>query len=380
MELPVNRNNSSANQSLVRTANSRRTVQAFAREVTMTKEQRMRSSETIKTTAGVLRDIITIIMALAFTGSIAAFLTSNGSTPVDLGKISPTRILIFVCIITTIVRFYHGNVSYLNNTYSVADAEAGIRRYRYKLACDFLFFFIQSVIFCALAVYQPRVRDFYVLFILLLLVDALWCLVNVWFSRVTFREFEAAKAQEHLRSQINWMLANVVAAGLLFVPMISRWAATPEEVEKIVPYLSGVILVNAVVDYWSNRRLYFPGAAARHRRRRAFVAARFTSALTSHGFDPALRKLIESAHDVARSKHFMVRSAHEEESFGKALAKPEDFVLRDLEEVADSDLFIAVLDHSVSPGTMIEIGWASVCCTNTSSFWFRRVTRTRITL
>jgi len=313
----------------------------------------------VEATAGVLRDILTILLALAFTASVTAFFTKDGFVPVATSDLTIGRLLLFLCVLPTIIRFYHGNVSYLNTTYSVSDSEGRLRHYGGKLAIDFMVFLIQAMVFSALALYQTRTRDFFVLFTALFLVDALWCLINVWFSSWTFREFEGTRAHQHLRSQVNWMLANSIAAVLIAIPMALQWEGGDPALEKWVPYFFGVITLNAAIDYWQNRRLYFPPGTLRRRRRIAFVGARFTSAIGATGFDPNLKRLIVAVHEVARSQELAVLSAHEEESFGDELAKPDVLVRRDLEQLAESDVFIALWDTELSPGLLIELGWAS---------------------
>ena len=313
----------------------------------------------VEATAGVLRDILTILLALAFTGSVAAFLTTDGFVPVDTSDLSTGRLLVFLCVLPTIIRFYHGNVSYLNATYSVSDSEAGLRHYGGKLAVDFMVFLIQAMVFSALALYQSRTHDFFVLFVALFLVDAVWCLINVWFSAWTFRDFEGPRAHQHFRSQMNWMLANSIAAVLIAVPLILRSKGGDPALAEWIPYFFAVVTLNAAIDYWQNRRLYFPPGTIKRTRKVAFVGARFTSAIGPTGFDPHLRRLIDATHEVARSRQLNVLSAHEEEAFGAALAKPDVLVRRDLEQLAESDVFIALWDTEPSPGLLIELGWAS---------------------
>lgn len=54
-----------------------------------------------------------------------------------------------------------------------------------------------------------------------------------------------------------------------------------------------------------------------------------------------------------------VYNAHRREAWGKAFLTAPECVLRDYNEIAESDLFIAFPGDPASPGTHIEIGWAS---------------------
>ncbi|MFC1905028.1 hypothetical protein ACFLXT_04650 [Chloroflexota bacterium] len=83
----------------------------------------------IKKTANILREIITIIMAIAFTTAIVMFMTNGTNIPKEFSKFELTSIFAFVCLITAIIRFFHGNVSYISRTYDLPDYEAVARKY-----------------------------------------------------------------------------------------------------------------------------------------------------------------------------------------------------------------------------------------------------------
>ena len=66
----------------------------------------------VSRTATILQDIIAIIMGLAFTTAVVVFMTKD-NVPLAVSNINIESVLIFVCVISTIVRFFHGNMSYL---------------------------------------------------------------------------------------------------------------------------------------------------------------------------------------------------------------------------------------------------------------------------
>jgi len=59
------------------------------------------------------------------------------------------------------------------------------------------------------------------------------------------------------------------------------------------------------------------------------------------------------------SKGFLVHNAHQREAWGKALMTPEQCTEIDFNEIASCDYFVGLPGHPPSPGTHIEIGWAS---------------------
>jgi len=312
----------------------------------------------IRSTAYVLRKLITIIMALAFTQTIASFLSADTSGPIRLSVFGTPRGFAFIGAITAVVRFFHGNISYLTRTYDLTDHEARARRYNIKLAVDFLFIFLQSVLFCVLAWYQRYTLEFYGLFTILFFLDALWFLVIIQFSASTFKAFETGVAEEHVRSLTNWMVVNGIT-GIVMLVLVFRSVIQKAPLEPSVPLLFSIIMLNTAIDYILNRRLYFPLGARHPGKPIAFVAGRFSSALQDGTFDPVLRRTLEHVHDVVQAEDYTLHSAHLAEDFGARLMLPHRFVQRDISQVAECDIFLAVLDTPASVGTCIEIGWAT---------------------
>ncbi|MCP1191408.1 nucleoside 2-deoxyribosyltransferase [Priestia flexa] len=59
------------------------------------------------------------------------------------------------------------------------------------------------------------------------------------------------------------------------------------------------------------------------------------------------------------TKGFSVHNAHKRESWGKDFMTPEECTEIDFKEISTCDLFVAFPGSPASPGTHIEIGWAS---------------------
>lgn len=63
--------------------------------------------------------------------------------------------------------------------------------------------------------------------------------------------------------------------------------------------------------------------------------------------------------DFFESKGISVHNAHKREKWGKDFMPPEECTEIDFKEISNCDLFVAFPGHPASPGTHIEIGWAS---------------------
>ena len=75
---------------------------------------------------------------------------------------------------------------------------------------------------------------------------------------------------------------------------------------------------------------------------RAFERARF-EALINH----------------LEARGYAVFNAHKRESWGASMMTPEECTRIDYENIRDCDLFVAFPGYPASPGTHIELGWAS---------------------
>jgi len=301
----------------------------------------------LRNTANIIQEILMIVMAIAFTTAIIIFLSDGTNAPREFGKITLESIFAFACVITAIVRFFHGNINYMSSTYNVPDYVAIHRKYNIRLMLDFVFLFIQAFIFCCLALYQPMSFEFYSLFAALFFIDAVWFFIIRGFSGVT-----GYRAPDE-PALVNWSVTNFITALCLVLILFvlsekSHW-------------LFVAIMVNTVIDYKLNwKLLYFPTPEVK-KRGTVFVAARFTTALQSDGnFDGELKKKIEAVHEAVTERGMTVISSHIAEKFGEEKSEAVDFVERDVKDISECNLFILLLDEIISGGAFTELGWASL--------------------
>lgn len=91
-----------------------------------------------------------------------------------------------------------------------------------------------------------------------------------------------------------------------------------------------------------------------------FVAAPFGSKMEANGaFEVGYRRSLEKLHhDIEAAGHSIFASQRNEE-WGNSPLSPETYVPVDYQELASSDVIIAVLGANPSLGVCIELGWAS---------------------
>ena len=96
-------------------------------------------------------------------------------------------------------------------------------------------------------------------------------------------------------------------------------------------------------------------------RRLAFLAGPFKAIVDAEtgvirAFD---RDRYEALINHLETCGYTVHNAHRRESWGAHFLSPEECTRLDYEHIRDCDLFVAFPGHPASPGTHIEIGWAS---------------------
>lgn len=75
--------------------------------------------------------------------------------------------------------------------------------------------------------------------------------------------------------------------------------------------------------------------------------------------DPAFQRRYARVNDHFRGHGWRVLNAHEEEGWGAAMVRAADCTGRDLRWMRECDVFVAFPGDPASPGTHVEIGWAS---------------------
>ena len=94
---------------------------------------------------------------------------------------------------------------------------------------------------------------------------------------------------------------------------------------------------------------------------RIFLAGPFKALVdpATGAMRPADRGRIESVIDALEAAGHEVRNAHRREGWGAQFLTPEECTRLDFEDIRDCDVFVAFPGAPASPGTHVEIGWAS---------------------
>ncbi len=309
-----------------------------------------REIERLEYSMHLLKDIIIIIVGLAFTNTIYWFIIDVETETVRPSFEIMQYALLFI-VITTLIRFYHGNVRHLSEDYSririIEEKRTGP-----ELALDFFFIFFQSVIFVFMGFYYLiNLNRIYDLFMFLFVIDILWFLM-----------LAMASAKFQLKfAEIKWTIVNLITVFVLF---FLRDLALSDPSIVGTRILLFTIIGNMLLDYGINWKFYFPRVATG--RLTIFLAAPFTHKLISDknsetGFiiEEDFSNILKDIIKEMRSKQYIVKNAFEREDWGRKKCNAREMVENDYNDIIAADVLIIYLDGDPSYGIFIELGWAT---------------------
>lgn len=95
--------------------------------------------------------------------------------------------------------------------------------------------------------------------------------------------------------------------------------------------------------------------------RSVYIAAPFKASLDSGSgeLEASLRRRLMKLITFFTERGFSVHNAHQREDWGRNLMSREECTRTDFEEIKACAWFVALPGYPASPGTHIEIGWAS---------------------
>ncbi|MBI2862268.1 MAG: hypothetical protein HYX89_05570 [Chloroflexi bacterium] len=300
------------------------------------------SARNLERSMRLLTEIITILAGLAFAIAPTQFLVEPQTFTVrPLVDISGVEVWLFVVVMTTLIRFYHGNLRHLTENYS-AETLTRRRTQSGQLFIDFMFLFIQSVLLVAISFFERTPDYLYWAFISLFAIDVVWFLLLGLATRSLSLSY----------AQTRWLLANIVTTIVL---LLMANVILNIEVGKLV--FSAVILTNCAVDYYLNWNFYFPRIF--NEPMVVFFAAPLTNKILSGTIDPAFRAELESLIEAVKGLGFNVLNSHVREKWGHATPLPRELAAKAYADLLASDVVVAYIDETPSFGTHLEVGWAS---------------------
>lgn len=207
--------------------------------------ERERAAKELEQSMNTVKEIITIIMALAFTNTIIQFFVTTDAnsmyTGKDISDFDRTNVWILFLIITTIIRFHHGNSLHLNKKYSKNEL-ISTNMPNFSPALCLIFFFSEGFIFALMSVYQSKFEYLFWMFVVLFLIDFLL------FSCMGLN----ARILVVSDAETRWAAINCATT----ISLLILWAC--RDWISFTYAVLVLITINLLVDYISNWKYYFP--------------------------------------------------------------------------------------------------------------------------
>ncbi|MCP3161808.1 hypothetical protein [Myxococcus qinghaiensis] len=191
-----------------------------------------------------LQRLYTVAISLAVTESLRRVITDPSGM---VARPETQQVLMFLCLISTVVPFYHGANRYLDATYVTGERTAKDA----ALMIDFLFLFIEGLAFFGLALLINRPEPFFTTLAALLIFDAIWIGVT---------NLTAKSAADKMLDYRSWATINILAAFLIAMLTWSNvidplfWKATAAR--DVI--LTLIVILRTIYDYHKVWNFYFP--------------------------------------------------------------------------------------------------------------------------
>lgn len=195
-----------------------------------------------------LQLLYTVVVSLAVTDMLQRVLAiPSGISIPDLSAIGLAQWLMMVSFLFTVVPFYHGASRYLDATYITGERKAQ----RAALLIDFVFLFIEGILFFVLAEFVGDQQAFYSALALLLLLDVVWVVSS---SRLWSIPVAGSTDISNTRYRL-WAVINSVTVIVIGVLVISHlWQGTA--LQSVI--LAICAIVRTIIDYTLVFGFYYP--------------------------------------------------------------------------------------------------------------------------
>jgi hypothetical protein len=191
-----------------------------------------------------LQRVYTVVISLAITESLRRLLSQLGGT----GKLPDSAAVVAViCLIVTIIPFYHGANRYLDSTYVTGERSAK----QGALMLDFIALFGEGLVFFILSLLIENTVLFFTLLAFLFFFDSFW----VWLTKLSSSN-HVDKGQEYkIWASVNNFSAVILL--LLFAKNIFQWNITLSPTIQITITLF-TVLGRTISDYATVWNFYYP--------------------------------------------------------------------------------------------------------------------------
>lgn len=212
-----------------------------------------------------LKEILVIITGLTITNSVIMLVANGKYEKIStLYEFSFQPLCLFLILLINIIRFYHGNVRLLDDSYLIKEKtyldtgnETKDDRLNY-IHWDFIVILITGILFAFMSFYLHKYADFFSIFTFILIFDVAW----YFFTNKDTRDPRIQKQRKY------WAFNNI-AHLLLFIPIVTieinnRFSSMSSSDTTTIYNRWSVLLLfilgttNAIADFYISWPFYFP--------------------------------------------------------------------------------------------------------------------------
>lgn len=209
--------------------------------------------------ASSLKEMILILAAISITNALASF----APTMLREGDVFSDNqaVLCLLLLVLSVVRFYHGNIRLLDDTYGF-ESEGGQRgginvtNRNASIALDFLFMFTIALLFALSSFFIRQSTIFVCILLFIVFVDVMWHLTTMVNTADT-KSFKATK-RWFINNFLHLLLGILATVYVLVTNDARTYSLLYESSLFLLLYL--ILLVNTLFDFFLSYRFYFPAA------------------------------------------------------------------------------------------------------------------------
>jgi hypothetical protein len=216
-----------------------------------------KSTSSLDSAIASLKEIVTIVNALTIANATALVMKTilTGKTVTsqsyDLNHVQAVPVALYLVLVFTVIRFYHGNVRHLDKSYAHTDGspaeELSAGKTSFSVAADFAVILAESIGFSIASFFMVSPREFSLAFAAILTLDVIW-----------FFFVQQIRSDDERYAKV-WAANNLVTLAVLYLLVLWTRGWKLQSFEKIAFwFIVGVMVVNFAVDIAINWTFYFP--------------------------------------------------------------------------------------------------------------------------
>jgi len=208
-----------------------------------------------------LKEILVIITGLTITNAVIVLIAKGNYQAIKpIYQLNIQEIIIFILLILNIVRFYHGNMRLLDDSYLLKEStylktgECELDDRVNYIFWDYFVILLTGIMFAFMSFFLSSYLDFFLIFITILIIDVAWYFFT---NKDTL--------DSKIKTQRKFWTLNNVAHLFILIPLITVSLIASDEIMiniqnriSLFYVLTFLTFTNAIADFYVSWEFYFP--------------------------------------------------------------------------------------------------------------------------